>query len=95
MGFWTGDQGRRWLRSFHCRAVDRPRVSGGPLPVTDSWAVTWVLQGVRHTAELPSEFEARAFAQICILLTDCTDVHLLPPIGPLTSPGSPAQIAAG
>lgn len=63
--------------------------------MAEGWAVTWVLQGVRQEAELPSEFEARVFAQICILLTDCTDVHLLPPIGPLTSSGSPAQIAAG
>lgn len=52
--------------------------------MTDGWAVAWKLQGVQHTAELPSEFEARTFAQICCLITDCSDVHLLPPIGPLT-----------
>lgn len=55
------------------------------------WSVTWRVQGVRQVAELPSELEARMFAQICILLVDCTDVHVLPPTGPLDL--SPEQVA--
>lgn len=52
---------------------------------TGAWAVTWQLQGQREIADMPSWFEARAFAQICHLLVDCSDVHVLPPIGPLDS----------
>lgn len=62
--------------------------------VSDGWAVTWKVQGVRQEAELPSAEEARAFAQICILLCDVADVRLLPPIGPLDISGPPRQIAS-
>lgn len=57
----------------------------------EDWAVTWRTQGRREIAGMPDEFSARQFAQICVLLTDVDDVHLLPPIGPLDIP---ARVAA-
>lgn len=56
----------------------------------EDWAVAWITQGARQIAGMPSEFEARQSAQICILLTDVSDVHVLPPIGPLDMPSTPA-----
>lgn len=56
----------------------------------EDWAVAWITQGARQIADMPSEFEARQFAQICILFTDISDVHVLPPIGPLDMPGAAA-----
>lgn len=55
------------------------------------WQVAWLFLGVRHCANLPSEFVAREFAQVCALLSDVSDVHVLPPIGSLDL--SPAQVA--
>lgn len=49
----------------------------------EDWAVTWRIQGRREIAAMPDEFSARQFGQICALLTDVDDVHVLPPIGPI------------
>lgn len=54
------------------------------MPLDDTgWCVTWRLQGTREIAPMPDEFAARQFGQICALLTDVDDVHVLPPIGPI------------
>lgn len=58
------------------------------------WAVTWRTQGKREIADMPSEFEARQFAQICVMLTDVTDVYLLPPVGRLDIAPPPDHSAA-
>lgn len=64
------------------------------MPISGSWSVAWLLQGRRVVADMPSEFEARQFAQICGLLTTVSDVHVLPPIGPLDTAAAPRQCAA-
>lgn len=64
--------------------------------MSDCWSVTWYHRGFgRKFADLPSAMEARQFAQVTALLSDCSDVRVLPPIGPLDlSPEQVAQSAA-
>lgn len=55
------------------------------------WAVSWRQTGetgkqLRTIADMPDEFSARQFAQICALLTTVSDVHVLPPVAGVFTP---------